>query len=88
MNTNSFTFHFTDSFTGCDGEGDYWSCCSSSNPCGVAEGDCDDDDECQGHLLCGTDNCLSPFSSAVDCCYDPFPGEQRITTKYAKEIIP
>ena len=70
MNTYSFTFNFTDSFTGCDGEGNYWSCCSSSNPCGVAEGDCDYDDDCLGHLLCGTDNCLSPFSSTADCCYD------------------
>ena len=87
MNTNSFAFNFTASFTGCDGESYYWSCCSSSNPCGVAEGDCDYDDDCQGHLLCGTDNCLSPFSSTADCCYEPFTGKQRITTKYANEII-
>ena len=85
MNTYSFTFNFTDSFTGCDGEGNWldccgnietWGCCSSSNPCGVAEGDCDYDDDCQGHLLCGTDNCLSPFPSDAannpDCCYEPF----------------
>ena len=52
MNTNSFAFNFTDSFTGCDGEGDYWSCCSSSNSCGVHEGNCNNDDVCQGHL-CG-----------------------------------
>ena len=78
MNTNSSEFNFTDSFTGCDGEGDYLSCCSSLNPCGVAEGDCDYDDDCLGHLLCGTDNCLSPFSSTADCCYDPYQGEQRI----------
>ena len=64
MNTYSFAFLFTDSFTGCNGEGNWldqdfwnvetWGCCSSSDPCGVAEGDCDHDDECQGHLLCGT----------------------------------
>ena len=87
MNNNSFAIHFTDSFTGCDGYGSWSSCCSSSNPCGVAEGHCNNDDECQGHLLCGTNNCLSPFTSSADCCYDPFPGVQRITTKYAKEII-
>ena len=80
MNANSFIFLFTDSFNGCDG----WTvssyhCCSNSNLCGVAEGDCDYDGECQGHLLCGTDNCLSPFPYGADCCYDPFPGKQRIT---------
>ena len=88
MNTNSFAFHFTDSFTGCNGEGYYWTCCSGPIPCGVAEGWCWNDDDCQGHLLCGTYNCLSPFPSYADCCYDPFLGEQRITTKYAKKIIP
>ena len=69
--------YFTDSFTGCDGTGSYMSCCTRSNPCGVAEGHCDNDDDCLGHLLCGTDNCPSPFPSYSSCCYEPFPGEQR-----------
>merc|ERR1711971_345151 len=62
-----------DSFTGCDGTGFYWGCCTSSNPCGVSEGHCFNDDDCLGHLLCGTDNCLSPFPSTAGCCYEPFP---------------
>ena len=81
MNTNSCAFNFTDSFTGCDGEGDYWSCCSSSNPCGIFEGDCDNDDDCLGFLLCGTDNCFSPFSTSADCCINPHLGKERIIAK-------
>ena len=70
---------FTDSFTGCDWTGTWdenWGCCSSSHPCGVSEGQCYNDDECLGHLLCGTDNCFTPFPGDADCCYDPFPGKQ------------
>ena len=42
------------------------SCCSVSNRCGVSEGDCDNDGECHGHLLCGTDNCFPPFHWLLD----------------------
>ena len=38
-------------------------------------GDCDDDSECQGDLVCGADNCHSEFASpgsnwaeGADCC--------------------
>ena len=38
-------------------------------------GDCDGDSQCQGDLVCGSDNCLSDFSSSgsnwvegADCC--------------------
>ena len=37
--------------------------------CGVGEGDCDDDSECAGPLVCGTDNC--PWGDADDCCMQP-----------------
>ena len=50
-------------------------CCSSSTPCGLGGGDCDNDLECLGPLVCGSDNCKSAFSSAstnwptsYDCC--------------------
>ena len=50
-----------------------WSCCSSSSPCNVGGGDCDNDSECAGNLKCGTNNCQNDFpsgtwSSVADCC--------------------
>ena len=45
--------------------------CTSSNPCGEDQGDCDLNGHCiQGHI-CGTDNCRSSlgFESFYDCCY-------------------
>ena len=39
------------------------------------DGDCDNDNECAGHLQCGHNNCYqglaSRFDSTDDCCYDP-----------------
>ena len=32
--------------------------CTSSNQCGVGEGDCDVDNDCLGDLLCGQSNCI------------------------------
>ena len=45
--------------------------CTSQNPCGLNEGDCDSKDDCQTGLVCGDDNCPSHlgFESWVDCCY-------------------
>ena len=71
----------TDSFGGCDWSGsvdidsETWACCSSSHPCGLFEGDCDEDNGCIGHFLCGTNNCLNTFDSEADCCYDPTKSE-------------
>ena len=58
-------------FTGCDWTGETWDCCSNSHPCGLFEGDCDGDDECNDNLLCGSNNCFSFFSSTADCCIEP-----------------
>merc|ERR1711937_942524 len=55
----------------CNGDGNAWSCCSSTNKCGVGEGDCDGDHECQTGLKCGQDNCKAfhpGAHSAADCC--------------------
>ena len=43
-------------------------CCSSSKPCGINQGDCDRDTDCSGSLVCGSNNCPSPFPSNADCC--------------------
>merc|ERR550539_274600 len=52
-----------------------WNCCSDASPCMLGGGDCDDDSQCEGDLVCGSDNCLSDFSSTgsnwvegADCC--------------------
>ena len=49
----------------CDGED---SCCSNGvdGHCREGEGDCDADAECEGELVCGTDNC--PCGDGDDCC--------------------
>ena len=55
------------------------SCCTTEYPCGVGEGDCDSDSECDDGLECGKDNCrpclggvdCSEFESSDDCCFDP-----------------
>jgi len=48
-------------------------CCTASNPCEEADGDCDTDEQCVGSLVCGTDNCggKPPFDSTDDCCMKP-----------------
>ena len=43
-------------------------CCSKEYPCGLGEGDCDNDNECEGELKCGTDNCQQCLGG-VDCTY-------------------
>ena len=45
--------------------------CTIDYPCGIDEGDCDFDDECQTDLMCNTANdCSSNFGLdyQVDCC--------------------
>ena len=46
--------------------------CSTLNPCGVNEGDCDSNNECQTNLFCDTANSCSAslgFASDVNCCF-------------------
>ena len=49
----------------CDWTADTWSCCTALQPCGYGGGDCDNDDECAGSLVCGTDNCVEFFDLIV-----------------------
>ncbi len=45
------------------------SCCTEEYPCGEGEGDCDNDDHCEGDLVCGKNNCVGDtFEDADDCC--------------------
>jgi len=43
-------------------------CCTEEDPCGVGEGDCDNDNECEGDLTCGRNNCDNFPSPKADCC--------------------
>ena len=44
--------------------------CTIDNPCKENNGDCDNDDECEGTLKCGKNNCLGDgFLPDDDCCY-------------------
>ena len=46
-----------------------WSNCSQDSPCADGEGDCDHHTDCEGTLLCGSDNCASG-PTGMDCCTD------------------
>ena len=65
--------------------------CTTINPCGEYEGDCDSNDECQNGLVC-VDNCPGTllFDSTVDCCYKlppPPPGRTiNLDAKIEKEM--
>ena len=46
-------------------------CCRADNPCPLNSGDCNKDQDCQGTMICGKDNC--PYSGGRwddedDCC--------------------
>ena len=45
--------------------------CTTEKPCGLDEGDCNYDNECQPGLKCGENNCpVHLFNhSSIDCCY-------------------
>ena len=60
-------------------------CCGLGGyKCKEGEGDCDNDSDCAGNLICGKDNCLkgisswlpflpsfSTYDSTDDCCVKP-----------------
>ena len=53
-------------------------CCTEHGPCGLGEGDCDKDSECEGDLVCGThgggkgENCGPSFLyDTAECCRAP-----------------
>lgn len=50
-------------------------CCTDDAPCPQHQGHCSTDDECQGSLVCGTENCDVHFPRLTDgsrpnCCVD------------------
>jgi len=45
-----------------------WSCCSATSPCGLHQGDCDNDSHCAGELVCDHSFC----SNNPDCPHSSF----------------
>ena len=44
-------------------------CCKVDAPCSLGQGDCDNDSECIGELICGRNNCGAEFPwDSADCC--------------------
>ena len=68
-----------DVYIKCANENDF---CTSGNPCGTNQGDCDTHDECQLGLVCGSNNCPDSLgsNSEFDCCYEPAPGDVNFCT--------
>ena len=63
-------------------------CCSNgiAGFCGEGDGDCDDDSECAGSLVCGQDNC--PWADGDDCCKQPgMHSVQFSSIKYSRRAI-
>ena len=58
-------FNYEWSFSECD---NFWSCCSSTNPCKDQEGDCDTNADCINDLKCGIRNCGPLYPENSDCC--------------------
>ena len=54
----------------CDSSKSDYDCCKTSDPCGVGEGDCDIDADCEGDLVCAKDNCINLDSSWADSDFD------------------
>ena len=59
--------------------------------CGVGEGDCNFDKDCEGDLKCGTRNCdddfpLTNFGEKFDCCYNPGKCIFNFCTVFASKV--
>ena len=61
----------------CANENDF---CTSTNPCGSEQGDCDIHDECKTGLTCGLNNCGIAEDPEMDCCYAATIGDDTFCT--------
>ena len=56
--------------------------CTLDATCGVNEGDCDSNNECQTHLVCDTSNSCPAslgFASDVNCCFSGCKSQKMIS---------
>merc|ERR1712106_836791 len=61
-------------------------CCSFENPCVEGEGDCEQDNDCNGDLVCGNNNCKafgSFFHPKDGCCIKPMVTSVEAVTRPA-----
>ncbi len=67
----------------------HWDYCSSSQPCGVGQGDCDNDRECRPGLRC-VDNVQGRYglSTAIDVCEAPFTAASAGTLVWTGSAAP
>ena len=63
------------SLSECD---NYWTCCSSKNPCKEKEGDCDTNADCINDLTCGVHNCGPLFPAHSDCCENEGTAKRKL----------
>ena len=66
-----------------------WNCCTGEKKCGLGEGDCDTDDECQDELVCGSNNCKkfgNYYHEKDDCCERPPPRTQPQPNQTTKNL--
>ena len=60
--------------SGCESTGgNIDNCCSTTNLCGLHQGNCQNDDHCTYDLICGMNNCGNDFPVGTNCCRKPFP---------------
>ena len=61
----------------CANEDDF---CTSANQCGLNQGDCDLDDECQTGFECGSNNCPDSlgFDENEDCCVEASGNSRKV----------
>ena len=66
-------------------------CCTAASPCVEGEGDCDNDQECGGDMVCGDNNCKQfgeIFHPKDDCCVTPQGSQQQKTAPPVDLSIP
>ena len=68
---------------------DVGKCCTMDQPCDEGEGDCKDDFECSGDLVCGNNNCQqfgNIFHEKDDCCTKPGMKISSVITNISSNI--
>ena len=76
-----------DVYIKCANEDDF---CTSANPCGLHQGDCDVHAECQTGLECGSNNCPDSlgFDADEDCCVAVSSNSRKTNFEVASPIMP